>query len=195
MMKIGLCAEHIVIYKFTVLVMSHEIWKVSTFCFCNTFFFQPDGSSYHQRGLPRGWSRCRIPSDPGLHPRAERRSRGSQSDRPRLDTLERTGKKDRDKQGSASASSLTLKPGQYKHEDSCSTCSSSSDSEEEGYFLGQPIPLPPQLRKRPPEEDRDREEEEQGREAQRDWGLRGSIRRKRVHSFGAKDKDKNCAVS
>lgn len=168
---------------------SHEIWKLSKLYFCDTFFFRPDGSSYHQRGLRRGWSRCRIPSDPGLHPGTERRSRGSQSDRPRLDTLEWAGKKDRDKQGSANTSSLTLKPGPYKHED-CSTCSSSSDSEEEGYFLGQPIPLPPQLRKRPPEEDG---EEEQGREAQRDWGLRGSMRRRRAHSFGAKDK--NCAIS
>lgn len=154
-----------------------------------------DGSSYHQRSLRRGWSRCRIPSDPVLHPGAERRSRHSRSDRPRLDTLDWRGEKDRDSRGSANTSSLTLQLGHYKHEDSCSTCSSSSDSEEEGFFLGQPIPLPPQLRKQQPEASKDREEEEEEREVQRDRGLRGSIRRRRAHSLGAKDKDKNCAIS
>lgn len=152
-----------------------------------------DGSSYHQRGLRRGWSRSRIPSDPALHSRADRRPRRSRSDRPRLDALEWRG--ERDKRSSLSApSSLTLQPAHYKHEDSCSTCSSSSDSEEEGFFLGQPIPLPPQLRKQQPEEDKD-VEEEQLREVQRERGLRGSIRRRRAHSLGAKDKDKNCAIS
>ncbi|XP_031146238.1 prickle-like protein 2 isoform X2 [Sander lucioperca] len=151
-----------------------------------------DGS-YHQRSLRQGWRRCRIPSDPALHSGPERRSRRSQPDRPRLDTLEWRGEKERDSQGSANGSSLTLKSSQYKHED-CSTCSSSSDSEEEGFFLGQPIPLPPQLRKHQPEEGQDREGEEE-REVQKDWGLRGSIRRRRAHSLGAKDKDKNCAIS
>ncbi|KAM7411430.1 hypothetical protein PAMA_021429 [Pampus argenteus] len=144
-----------------------------------------DGSSHHQRNLRRGWSRCRIPSDPALHSGTERRSR---PDRPRLDTLDRRSDKERDSRGS----SLSLQPGQYKHEDSCSTCSSSSDSEEEGFFLGQPIPLPPQLRKHQPEDEKGEVED---REAQRDWGLRGSIRRRRAHSLGAKDKDKNCAIS
>ncbi|XP_034731439.1 prickle-like protein 2 isoform X2 [Etheostoma cragini] len=152
-----------------------------------------DGSSYHQRSLRRGWGRRRIPSDPALHPGPERRSQRSQPDRPRLDTLDWRGEKERDNQGSANGSSLTLKPSRYKHED-CSTCSSSSDSEEEGFFLGQPIPLPPQLRKQQPEEGKDRDGEEE-RESQRDWGLRGSIRRRRAHSLGAKDKDKNCAIS
>ncbi|XP_040009914.1 prickle planar cell polarity protein 3 isoform X2 [Xiphias gladius] len=153
-----------------------------------------DGSSYHQRSLRRGWSHCRMPSDPTLYPGAERRSRSSQPDRPRLDTLDWRGKKEKDSQGSSNASSLTLQPGHHKHEDSCSTCSSSSEEEEEGYFLGQKIPLPPQLRKQQPEEDQDREGEED-REVQRDWGLRGSINRRRAHSLGAKDKDKNCAIS
>ncbi|XP_045912485.1 protein prickle isoform X1 [Micropterus dolomieu] len=153
-----------------------------------------DGSSYHQRSLRRGWSRCRFPSDPALHPGGERRSQRSRPDRPRLDALERRGEKDRDNRGATKASSLTSQPAQYKHEDSCSTCTSSSDSEEEGYFLGQPIPLPPQLRKQQPEEGKDREGEEK-REVQRDWGLRGSIRRRRAQSLGAKDKDKNCAIS
>uniref|UniRef100_A0A3B4GBA2 Prickle planar cell polarity protein 3 n=1 Tax=Pundamilia nyererei TaxID=303518 RepID=A0A3B4GBA2_9CICH len=153
-----------------------------------------DGSSYQQRHLRRGWGRSRIPSDPALHQGSERRSRRSQSDRPRLDSLDWRGEKDRDSRGGSSGSSLTLHPGQYKHEDCCSTCSSSSDSEEEGYFLGQPIPLPPQLRKQPPEEGKDVGGEE-GKEGQRDFGLRGSIRRRRAHSLGAKDKDKNCAIS
>lgn len=153
-----------------------------------------DGSSYHQRSVRRGWSRGRVPSDPALHSEAERRSRRSRADRPRLDTLEWRVEKERDRRGSAKTSSLILQPGRHKHEDSCSTCSSSSDSEEEGYFLGQPIPLPPQLRKQQPEEGKDREGAEE-REVQRDWGLRGSIRRRRAHSLGAKDKDKNCAIS
>ncbi|XP_053173686.1 prickle-like protein 2 isoform X2 [Scomber japonicus] len=153
-----------------------------------------DGSSYHQRSLRRGWSRCRIPSDPANQPGRERHSRCSRPDRPRLDTLEWRGEKERDGWGSANSSALTLQPGQYKHEDSCSTCSSSSDSEEEGFFLGQPIPLPPQLRKHQPDEGKEGEVEEDG-EAQREWGLRGSIRRRRAHSLGAKDKDKNCAIS
>lgn len=164
--------------------------KWSLFCFSHSFFFIPDGSSYQQRHMRRGWGRCHTPSDPG----SERRSRRPRPDRPRLDSLDWKGEKDRESRGSSNASSLTLQPGQYKHEDSCSTCSSSSDSEEEGYFLGQPIPLPPQLRKQPPEEAKDRGGEE-GKEVQRDLGLRGSIRRKRAHSLGAKDKDKNCAIS
>ncbi|XP_018530051.1 prickle planar cell polarity protein 3 [Lates calcarifer] len=154
-----------------------------------------DGSSYHQRSLRRGWSRCRIPSDPTLYPGTERRSRRSRPDRPRLDALDWRSEKERDRErGSSNASSLTLQSARYKHEDSCSTCSSSSDSEEEGFFLGQPIPLPPQLRKQPAEEGKDREGEGE-REVQRDSGLRGSIRRRRAHSLGAKDKDKNCAIS
>ncbi|TWW57061.1 Prickle planar cell polarity protein 3 [Takifugu flavidus] len=151
-----------------------------------------DGFSYRQEGLRRGWHQSGIPKDPVLHRRTERRHRSSQSTRPRLDSLERRGEKDGNKQESDGASPLTLRPSKYKHEDCCSTCSSSSDSEEEGYFLGQPIPLPPQLRKHQPEEGG---EEERGREVQRDRGLRGSIRRRRAHSLGAKDRDKNCAIS
>ncbi|XP_029975724.1 prickle planar cell polarity protein 3 isoform X2 [Salarias fasciatus] len=145
-----------------------------------------DGSSYQQRHPRRGWSRSRAPSDPALHPGPERRSRRSRPERPQLDTLDW-----RESLGSSSSSALTLQPGHCKHEDSCSTCSSSSDSEEEGFFLGQPIPLPPHLRKQQPEQG-DRKEED-GKE--RDKGLRGSFRRRRAHSLGAKDKDKNCAIS
>ncbi|XP_034552663.1 prickle planar cell polarity protein 3-B [Notolabrus celidotus] len=148
-----------------------------------------DGSSYQQRSLRRGWNRSRVPSDPALHPGTERRCRRSRPDRPRLETLDWRSERDRDNR---SPTSLTLQQGQYKHGDACSTCSSSSDSEEEGFFLGQPIPLPPQLRKQEPEEGRGRGEE---REVQRDSSLRGSFRRRRAHSLGAKDKDKNCAIS
>ncbi|XP_072223560.1 uncharacterized protein prickle3 isoform X1 [Leuresthes tenuis] len=153
-----------------------------------------DGSAYQQRSLRRGWGRCRIPSDPALHPGSERRCRSLRPDRPRLDTLDWRGEKERDGRGSSKASSLTLQPGQYKHGDSCSTCSSSSDSEEEGFFLGQRIPLPPQLRKQEDVEGQDREAEA-GREVKRDFGLRGSLRRRRALSQSAKDKDKNCAIS
>nr|XP_057906963.1 prickle planar cell polarity protein 3 isoform X2 [Doryrhamphus excisus] len=145
---------------------------------------EADGSSYRQRSLRRGWSHCRVSSDSNLHPTSDARLRRSQADRPRLDVLDRD---EREKD----AHSLVLQPGRHKHEDSCSTCSSSSDSEQEGYFLGQPIPLPPQLRKHQVNEDKDTKEEEEPVQ----WGLRGSIRRRRAHSLGAKDKDKNCTVS
>ncbi|XP_056129311.1 prickle planar cell polarity protein 3 [Lampris incognitus] len=160
-----------------------------------------DGSCYYQRSLRRGWGR-RMASDSALHLGTDGHFRRSRVDRPRLDALDWRGEKERDRSSSASAGgpSLTLQPGQYKHEDSCSTCSSSSDSEEEGYFLGQPIPLPPQLRRHWPEGGRERasggEEEEKERESGKDWGLRGSMRkRRRAHSLGDKDKDKNCAIS
>ncbi|XP_035015746.1 prickle planar cell polarity protein 3 isoform X1 [Hippoglossus stenolepis] len=153
-----------------------------------------DGSSYQQRNLRRGWNRCRVPSDPSLHPGSERRTRHSRTERPQLDTLDWRGEKDADSRGCSNVSSLSLQPGHYKHEDSCSTCSSSSDSEEDGFFLGQPIPLPPQLRKQQPDEGEDREGGQE-KEVQSDSGLRGSFRRRRAHSFSAKDKDKNCAIS
>uniref|UniRef100_A0A3Q2ZX98 Prickle homolog 3 n=1 Tax=Kryptolebias marmoratus TaxID=37003 RepID=A0A3Q2ZX98_KRYMA len=152
------------------------------------------GSSSYQRNMKRGWGRCRVPSDPSLYPGSERCSRSSRPDRPRLDSPDVRGEKERDSRSSFSSSSLTLQPGQHKHEDSCSTCSSSSDSEEEGFFLGQRIPLPPQLQKQQPDELQVQVSEE-GRELQRDWSLRGSLRRRRALSVGAKDKDKNCAVS
>ncbi|KAM8829909.1 uncharacterized protein prickle3 isoform 1-T1 [Synchiropus picturatus] len=151
-----------------------------------------DGSSYHQRSPRRGWSRSRLPSDTTLHAeRRCRRSRSDRPDRPRLDALEWRGESRGETSG---PSSLTLQPGRYKHEDSCSTCSSSSDSEAEGYFLGQPIPLPPQLQKPHSVSGKGTEVDEE-QELQREWGLRGSFRRRRAHSLGAKDKDKNCAIS
>ncbi|MEQ2216035.1 hypothetical protein XENOCAPTIV_009747, partial [Xenoophorus captivus] len=125
---------------------------------------------------------------------SERCLRSSRPERPRLDTLDLRGEKERDGHNSCSIPSLSLQHGSYKHEDSCSTCSSSSESEEEGFFLGQRIPLPPQLRQQQPEEGQSRRAEE-GLEVQRDRGLRGSIRRRRALSQNAKDKDKNCAVS
>ncbi|MEQ2276150.1 hypothetical protein XENORESO_014549 [Xenotaenia resolanae] len=153
-----------------------------------------DGSSCHHRHLRRGWGRSRTSSDPVLHSGSERCLRSSRPERPRLDTLDLRGEKERDGHNSCSIPSLSLQHGSYKHEDSCSTCSSSSESEEEGFFLGQRIPLPPQLRQQQPEEGQARRAEE-GLEVQRDQGLRGSIRRRRALSQNAKDKDKNCAVS
>uniref|UniRef100_A0A3P9N1L5 Prickle planar cell polarity protein 3 n=1 Tax=Poecilia reticulata TaxID=8081 RepID=A0A3P9N1L5_POERE len=143
-----------------------------------------DGSSYHRHHLKRGWGRSRTSSDPVLPPGLERR----RSDRPRLDTLDLRAESRRDAR--SSCGSLSLQQGPHKHEDCCSTCSSSSESEEEGFFLGQRIPLPPQLRQ--PDNGPARRPEEV-LEVQRDCGLRGSIRRRRAQS--AKEKDKNCAVS
>uniref|UniRef100_A0A8C1H2D3 Prickle homolog 3 n=1 Tax=Cyprinus carpio carpio TaxID=630221 RepID=A0A8C1H2D3_CYPCA len=125
----------------------------------------------------------------GHHPSEKRlrRSRGPRSDRPRLETLEcRVG--DRRRSNSVLDGSLTLHSTRYRHEDSCSTCSSSSDSEEEGFFLGQRIPLPPQLTGGERAAEGQREDEDKSR--------RGSFRR-RTQSLGRKDKDKdkNCILS
>ncbi|XP_062397795.1 prickle planar cell polarity protein 3-A isoform X1 [Sardina pilchardus] len=180
-----------------------------------------DGS-YH-RSIRRGaHNRGHVPSDSPLHLGTERRFRRSRSDRPRLETLEWRGGERLHAAASGSEVSgamagaslespdrpgnpLTLQAAHFRHEDSCSTCSSSSDSEEEGYFLGQPIPLPPQLRRPGPGEGGQGgggEEEEEGAEEEegeaREWGgLRGSLRRRtrRTQSFSAKDKDKNCILS
>ncbi|KAJ8257783.1 hypothetical protein GJAV_G00189640 [Gymnothorax javanicus] len=147
---------------------------------------------YQQRSYRRGGH---LTSESPLHLGTERRFRQSRSDRPRLDALDWRADSDR---GSSSARptppALTLYPGQRKHEDCCSTCSSSSESEEEGYFLGQPIPLPPQLR-RSQQVDKERDEE---REAGTEGRMRHSLRRSgrgRTQSFGGKDKDKNCLLS
>lgn len=166
----------------------------SWFCFISFFFLQLDGSSYHPLHLRNGWGRSRTSSDPVLPPSSERRLRSARPERPHLDTLDLRGGKDRDGRSSCSIPSLSLQQGRYKHGDSCSTCSSSSESEEEGFFLGQRIPLPPQLRQQQPDEPKARKPEE-GPEVQRDRGLRGSIRRRRALSHSGKDKDKNCAVS
>ncbi|KAL1020981.1 hypothetical protein UPYG_G00007180 [Umbra pygmaea] len=111
-----------------------------------------DGS-YQHRSFRRGWNRGRVSSDSTLHLGTERRFRYSRSDRPHLDALEWAGHRAAlSSPGTSDSPSLSLQPApDHKHEDSCSTCSSSSDSEEEGYFLGQPIPLPPQLTNRPRE--------------------------------------------
>ncbi|XP_075898176.1 prickle planar cell polarity protein 3 isoform X2 [Nelusetta ayraudi] len=158
-----------------------------------------DGSSYQQRGPRRGWSRSRPPPDSAHHPNTKRHSRSSRRDRPRLDTLEWRAERGREPQPAPGGDPvLALMTGRHKHQDSCSTCSSSSDSEEEGFFLGQPIPLPPQLRRagegEEAEQQQQQQQQQQHREVQRDWGLRGSMR-KRAQSLGAKDKDKNCAIS
>ncbi|XP_017551943.1 prickle planar cell polarity protein 3 isoform X1 [Pygocentrus nattereri] len=156
-----------------------------------------DGS-YH-RSFRRGGAgppgRSHVASDSLLHLGTEKRFRRSRRDRPRLETLEWRGGDN--PQPSCSnidgdgSPRLTLHSTYYRHEDSCSTCSSSSDSEEEGFFLGQRIPLPPQLtgQERTKDEEKDEEEEEKGKTK------RGSLRRRRTHSLSSKDKDKNCILS
>ncbi|KAG7281064.1 hypothetical protein CRUP_027601 [Coryphaenoides rupestris] len=174
-----------------------------------------DGSSYQQRSLRRGLSRPRMSSDSSLHLATERRFRRTLRRRGRRGRRRRRRREglDGERKGGGRPSSLSLHPGRRKHDDACSTCSSSSDSEEEGFFLGQPIPLPPQLRRQQQgaaagaaaaggqetEAQRERKEVEEGEEEEeKESGLRGSIRRRRrraAESFGAKDKDKNCAIS
>ncbi|KAK7135345.1 hypothetical protein R3I94_014113 [Phoxinus phoxinus] len=130
-----------------------------------------DGSYHHS--FRRG-SGGQLPVE-----KHHRRSRGSRSDRPRLETLEwREGGRSRN-------GSLTLNSTRSRHEESCSTCSSSSDSEEEGFFLGQRIPLPPQLTGG---------ERAEGQKEDEDKSRRGSFRR-RTQSLSRKDKDKNCILS
>ncbi|XP_055024161.2 uncharacterized protein prickle3 [Misgurnus anguillicaudatus] len=119
-----------------------------------------------------------------------RRSRGSQSDRPRLDILESREGDRRHRSNSVldgrKHGSLTLHSTRYRHEESCSTCSSSSDSEEEGFFLGERIPLPPQLTGGVKVSDGQKEEVQKSRT--------GSFRRGRTQSLSTKEKD-NCILS
>ncbi|XP_018608521.2 prickle planar cell polarity protein 3-B isoform X2 [Scleropages formosus] len=151
---------------------------------------------YQQRNYRRGGGlshRDRLASDSPLHLGTETRFRRSRSDRPRLDTLDWRGEREKGP-GSPPGSPLTLYPVAFKHEDCCSTCSSSSESEAEGYFLGQPIPLPPQLR-RPHSGDGGGDS---GREEDRDVGTQQRWKRRerrRTHSFSGKDRDKNCVLS
>ncbi|XP_051964263.1 prickle-like protein 2 isoform X2 [Xyrauchen texanus] len=150
---------------------------------CNGVPAQMDllDGSYH-----RGFRRSHLATEKRM-----RRFRGSRSDRPRLDTLDYRDGDCRRRSNSvldgSSNGSLKLHSSRYRHEDSCSTCSSSSDSEEEGFFLGQRIPLPPQLTggERVREGQKEEEDEQKIRT--------GSFRRKRTQSLGRKDK--NCIVS
>ncbi|XP_043936133.1 prickle planar cell polarity protein 3 isoform X2 [Protopterus annectens] len=68
-------------------------------------------------------------------------------------------------------------------DDWCSTCSSSSDSEEEGYFLGEPIPLPPYL-----QSSTSRDPRTLSSPTLQSKGMR------KVHRKGSR-RDKNCIVS
>uniref|UniRef100_H2ZYW8 Prickle planar cell polarity protein 3 n=1 Tax=Latimeria chalumnae TaxID=7897 RepID=H2ZYW8_LATCH len=99
-----------------------------------------------------GW---RAQSDNALHLATERRFR--RRERPQLYTQEEfegagadpneCGPSKRERPASSlNTVSQNHALDRFHDEDWCSTCSSSSDSEEEGYFLGQPIPLPPRLR-------------------------------------------------
>ncbi|KAL4622590.1 hypothetical protein GN956_G20124 [Arapaima gigas] len=140
---------------------------------------------YHLRGFQRrggSWSRGHIASKKGT----ERRVSRLQPDRPCLDTLEWQGDGEKQLHTTPEPPQFTLIPGFYKHEDSCSTCSSSSESEEEGYFLGQPIPVPPQLRQ-PSSECRQMEAWRDGEKECDQNSLR------RTHSTTSKDK--TCSIS
>ncbi|KAI5622017.1 prickle-like protein 3 isoform X1, partial [Silurus asotus] len=151
---------------------------------------------YHrsfQKGYRSPPGRSRLASDSPLHFGTEKHFRRSRRDRPRLDSLEwRGGEREHSARPPSITSPgdgnsrLTLHSTHYRHEDSCSTCSSSSDSEEEGFFLGQRIPVPPQLTG-----EKEREAETEGK------SKRGSLRRRRTQSLSAKDKDKdkNCILS
>ncbi|TSL97338.1 Prickle-like protein 3 [Bagarius yarrelli] len=136
--------------------------------------------------------RTRLVSNSPLHLGTEKHFR--RRERPCLDSLEwRGGEREHATRPPSISlpgdSRLTLHSTRYRHEDSCSTCSSSSDSEEEGYFLGQRIPLPPQLTGE--KEGEGRRDETEGKRK------RGSFRRRRTQSLGSKDrdKDKNCILS
>ncbi|XP_062854680.1 prickle planar cell polarity protein 3 isoform X2 [Trichomycterus rosablanca] len=152
-----------------------------------------DGA-YHRSGRRRFSGppgRARMASESPLHLGTDKHLRRSRRDRPRLDTLEWKGDRDRERGTDHSSinpagdGNLTLHSTHYRHEDSCSTCTSSSDSDEEGFFLGQRIPLPPQLTgERQGNGARGQEEEK---------GKRGSMRRRRTESFN--NKDKNCILS
>ncbi|MBN3300099.1 PRIC3 protein, partial [Amia calva] len=160
---------------------------------------QVDGP-YQQRSFRRG-SRSRPGSESCLHLGTEPRFRQSCAERPRLDALDWRGTGRAFSPGGpvSTPPPLTLRPGRPHHEDSCSTCSSDSDSEEDGFFLGQPIPLPPQLRdphalapRHAPDAERGRERDKEG-----EGGLRASLRRRgrgRTNSV-SRDKDKNCVLS
>lgn len=160
------------------------------------FFVFLDGSYRHsfRQGYTSPPGRSRVVSDSPLHMGTEKHFRRFRRDRPRLDSLEWRGEREHSTRPPSITSAgegnscLTLHSTHYRHEDSCSTCSSSSDSEEEGFFLGQRIPLPPQMTGEKEREGKRAETEEKSK--------RGSLRR-RTQSFSVKDKDKdkNCLLS
>ncbi|XP_018580916.2 prickle planar cell polarity protein 3-like [Scleropages formosus] len=147
---------------------------------------------HHQHSFPRragAQSQGQIVSNSPFHLGTERRFRQRRPDRPRLDTLKRQGHRGKDLSTTPEPPPLTLLPGFFKHEDSCSTCSSSSESEEEGYFLGQPIPVPPQLRPPPSLGG----QMEGWRDRERECDQQNSWRRRRTYSIGGHDK--TCNIS
>nr|XP_023675123.1 prickle planar cell polarity protein 3-like isoform X1 [Paramormyrops kingsleyae] len=144
----------------------------------------------YRRG-PQSCKREHLASDCAVTIGTETRFRQGQSDRPRLDSLDWRGELEKGCSIPATPP-LSLCPGYFKHEDCCSTCSSSSESEEEGYFLGQPIPLPPQLCR----SQAGVGERERGKRGETEDGLQNSHKRRergRTHSFSGKDK--NCILS
>uniref|UniRef100_F7FWB1 Prickle planar cell polarity protein 3 n=1 Tax=Ornithorhynchus anatinus TaxID=9258 RepID=F7FWB1_ORNAN len=114
-----------------------------------------DGDGDGASGPPR-----RRPRSPPPRP-----ERGTRRPRPR-----RTARHSRSHRGWDSSSSAAS-----------SSSSSSSDSGEEGYFLGEPIPLPPHLRPRPGPAAPQEEEEEGGKAVRAGLGRAG--------------REKNCSVA
>nr|XP_023693167.1 prickle planar cell polarity protein 3 isoform X1 [Paramormyrops kingsleyae] len=146
---------------------------------------------YQQRTSRRGgsgWSHSQGASGTPLHLSTRRHPQRTNATRPCLDALDWHGDLEKGPPAHNHAP-LTLLPSRWKHEDPCSTCSSSSESEEEGYFLGQPIPLPPQLH---------RSVSGGGRGAGWMEGETGSSRRDgrgRPRSRSGKDGDAHCSIS
>ncbi|XP_028669199.2 prickle planar cell polarity protein 3 isoform X1 [Erpetoichthys calabaricus] len=155
-----------------------------------------DGMNQHRSFRRRRGGRGKASTDNVLHMGTEQRFRKQRTERPRIYTGEEFISSEHRLSGHTYPPDLTIRTRggdrrrhTHSHEDRCSTCSSSSDSEEEGYFLGQPIPLPPQLRSY--------NESNRGRLVQED--MQGGAREKRKgrprRRATSKDRDKNCIVS
>ncbi|KAK6466718.1 prickle planar cell polarity protein 3 [Huso huso] len=157
-----------------------------------------DGTSHHRsfrrQRRPGG---CRASSENSLHFGTGPRYRGSRSERPGIHTGEDTHAPVPHIDRPGHTAGLSIDPAAHPpchrrepHSHYCSSSSSSSDSEEEGFFLGEPIPLPPQLRGPPP-----RTREDRGRGGEQRTAGRGGGKRRKGNSGSGKDRDKNCIVS
>ncbi|MGH0140171.1 UNVERIFIED_CONTAM: hypothetical protein FKN15_070498 [Acipenser sinensis] len=145
---------------------------------------------------------CRASSKNALHFGTGPRYRGSRCNRPGVHTREDAHAPipHTERSGHTAGLRIHSDPAAHPpchrrepHSHYCSSSSSSSDSEEEGFFLGEPIPLPPQLRAPPP-----RTREDWGRgvgEREKGTAGRGGGKRRKGNSRSGKDRDKNCIMS